>query len=113
MHAFAMIMFAGGIAMAVPDLDDLISLIGAVASSTLALVFPSVLSIMIFWPIRRETTWLGCLPWPIWVVKDVLIALLGVVGSVFGTYASIDNIVAYFQGEDAADKACDITYFPG
>lgn len=106
-------MFAGGIAMAVPDLDDLISLIGAVASSTLALIFPSVLSIVIFWPIRRETSWLGCLPWPVWVVKDALIALLGVVGSVFGTYASLDNIVAYFQDNDAADKACDITYFPG
>ena len=102
----------GGIAMAIPDLEDLISLIGAVASSTLALIFPSILSIMIFWPIRREVSWLGCLPWSVWVVKDALIALLGVVGTVFGTYASIDNIIAYFQADDAAEKACDITYFP-
>jgi proton-coupled amino acid transporter len=106
-------MFVGGIAIAIPDLEDLLSLIGAVASSMLALIFPSILSIMIFWPIRRETSWLGCLPWPVWVVKDAFIALLGVVGSVFGTYASISNIVAYFQGGDEADKACDITYFPG
>ena len=98
--------------MAVPDLDDLISLIGAVASSMLALVFPSLLSLMIFWPVRRKASWLGILSWPVWVVKDVCIALLGVVGSLFGTYASIDNIVVYFQGSDGANSACDVTYFP-
>ena len=98
--------------MAVPDLDDLISLIGAVASSTLALIFPSLLSILIFWRVRHETLWLGCLPWPVWVVKDLLITLLGVVGSLFGTYTALDNIVTYFKENNAAEKACDITYFP-
>lgn len=98
--------------MAVPDLDDLISLIGAVASSTLALIFPSLLSIIIFWPIRSETCWIGCLPWPVWVVKDILIACLGVVGFIFGTYASIDNIVTYFRENSGVEKACDITYWP-
>ena len=95
-----------------PDLDDLISLIGAVASSALALIFPPTLSILVFWRIRRDIHWLGCLWWPVWVVKDVLIVLLGVVGTLFGTYASIYNIVKYFQTQHAGEKACDISYFP-
>ena len=98
--------------MAVPDLDDLISLIGAVASSALALIFPSILSVLIFWRVRSETSWLGCLPWPVWVTKDALIAILGVLGSAFGTYAAMDNIIIYFKRNDEADRACDITYFP-
>lgn len=80
-----------------PDLNDLIALIGAVASSSLALIFPSLLAILVFWKKRRETRWLGCLPWPVWVVKDLLIALLGVVGTLFGTYASILSIVHFFK----------------
>ena len=87
---------AACIALAVPDLNDLIALIGAVASSSLALIFPSLLAILVFWRRRSETYWLGCLPWPIWMVKDLLIALLGMVGTVFGTYAAISSIVHFF-----------------
>ena len=98
--------------MAVPDLDDLISLIGAIASSGLALIFPSILSILVFWSVRKETLWLGYLPWPVWMTKDILIALLGLLGTIFGTYAAINNIIGYFKNNDNADKACDVTYFP-
>ena len=107
-----MIFLVAGIALAVPDLDDLISLIGAVASSTLALIFPSILSILVFWRIRNEFFWLGCFPWPVWVAKDILIALLGVLGTISGTYVSMNRIVTYFQANHAAERACDITYFP-
>ena len=97
--------------MAVPDLNDLISLIGAVASSGLALIFPPVLSILVFWRIRRDIRWLGYLRWPVWVVKDILIILLGVVGTLFGTYASIHSIVEFFKDDHAKEKACDTTYW--
>ena len=89
-----------------PDLDDLISLIGAVASSALALIFPSILSILVFWRIRSGVFWFGCLPWRVWVVKDVLIALLGILGTIFGTYAAIDNIVQYFHQQHTGEETC-------
>lgn len=81
------------IALAVPDLEDLIALIGAVASSSLALIFPALLEIAVFWPDRRERKFCFVFPWIVWVVKDCLILLLGVVGLCFGAYASIANIV--------------------
>ena len=90
------------IGLAVPDLNDLISLIGAVASSALALIFPPILSILVFWRIRDKFRWLGCLPWPVWVVKDILIVTLGVVGTIFGTYASINGIIDFFKNNNAS-----------
>ena len=99
---------AAGIALAVPDLDDLISLVGAVASSALALIFPSILSILVFWRIRRGVF---CLPWPVRVVRDVLVALLGVVGTIFGTYAAMRSTVKYFHDHHTSEKACNITYW--
>ena len=106
------VVLAACLALAVPDLDDLISLIGAVASSSLALIFPSILSILVFWKVRRNVRWLGCLPWPVWVTKDVLICLLGIIGTAFGTYAAMHSIVKYFQTDHLQTNACQITYFP-
>ena len=107
LHYMCIVYFSTAcIALAVPDLDDLISLIGAVASSALALIFPPLLSILVFWRIRHKFRWLGCLPWPVWVGKDVLIITLGVVGSMFGTYASIDNIVHFFRHDKQANDSC-------
>lgn len=80
-----------------PDLGDLISLIGAVASSGLALIFPPLLSILVFWRVRHDIHWLCVFPWQVWVTKDILIISLGVIGTLFGTFASIYSIADYFK----------------
>ena len=82
-----------GIAIGIPDLGDLISLVGAIASSALALMFPPLFEILVFWRQWRY----GCLPFPVWFTKNILIILLGVVGSCFGTYAAISSIVTFFK----------------
>ena len=87
-----------------PDLEDLIALIGAVASSALALLFPALLEIVAFWPERRQRKFLWVLPWEVWVTKDCLILLLGLAGLVLGTYASISNIVINIGKHD---EPCD------
>ena len=87
-------------ALAIPDLGDLISLIGAVASSALALLFPALLEILTFWPDRGQRKFLWVLPWPVWVVKDCLILLLGIAGLVLGSYASIANIIVNIGDKD-------------
>ena len=97
-------MYAGAIAIAVPDLGDLIALIGALASSCLALIFPALLEIMAFWPERRERKFLWIFPWEVWVTKDCLILLLGIVGLILGTYASIASIIANMKGK--AEEPC-------
>lgn len=63
----------------------MISLVGAVSSSALAIVFPSIIEIITFWPHN-----LGKYNWMLW--KDILIIIFGLLGFVFGTYTSIAKI---------------------
>ena len=67
-------------------LGAIISLVGAVSSSTLALIFPPLIEIITFWPDR-----LGKNYWMLW--KDIAIMLFGICGFVFGTYTSIAQIL--------------------
>lgn len=106
---FFLLSFTAIVAVAVPDLGDLISLIGAVASSALALIFPALLEIIVFWPVRRERRFCWVLPWVAWLVKDVLIVSLGVVGMLLGSYASISNIILNINKKD---EPCQSIYRP-
>lgn len=72
------------IAMVVPDLGVVISLVGAVSSSTLALIFPPILELVTFWNHGLTTSM---------YIKDLAILLFGLVGFGFGTYVSIHNIL--------------------
>lgn len=66
----------------VPNLGPIISLVGAVSSSTLALIFPPLIEIITFYPDQ-----LGRYSWMLW--KDIGIMIFGILGFVFGSYASI------------------------
>lgn len=70
----------------VPNLGPIISLVGAVSSSTLALIFPPLIEIVTFWPNK-----LGRNNWILW--KDIGIMVFGILGFVFGSYASIMEIL--------------------
>ena len=98
--------------MAIPDLNGLITLIGAVASCALAFIFPPFLNILTFWNERpplviRVGKLRLSLSWWFIVVKDVAILLLGVLGSIFGTYASIASIVGFFEKHHDLPPYCD------
>lgn len=66
----------------VPNLGPIISLVGALSSSTLALIFPPLIDIITFAPDR-----LGKYYWKLW--KDLAIMIFGILGFFFGSYASI------------------------
>ena len=89
------------LALTIPDLGDLLTLVGALASSALALVFPPFIHLLTFWkdPTRK---FCHCLPKEVWAVKDIAIISVGIIGFSFGTFASIYSIVQYF--EKAAPK---------
>ncbi|CAA9995095.1 unnamed protein product [Nesidiocoris tenuis] len=78
-----LVFFTFCLAIAIPNLSAVISLVGALSSSTLALIFPPIIEIVTFWDsgLSKRT-----------VIKDVLIALFGFTGFLFGTYASLHNI---------------------
>ncbi|KAF5282182.1 hypothetical protein FQR65_LT02879 [Abscondita terminalis] len=78
------------LAAAIPNLGAVISLVGAFSSSALALILPSVIEIVTFWPNK-----LGKYNWIFW--KDILIMLFGFVGFLIGSYVSFLNVISPAQ----------------
>lgn len=68
-------------AIAIPKLEAIISLIGAFGSSSLALIFPPILEILSF-----GLSGMGQYYWKLW--KNIVIIAFGMFSLVSGTYAS-------------------------
>jgi len=75
------------LAASIPEIDLIISLVGAFGSSFLALIFPPILELITFWPRVSKIT----------IIKDALILVFGVIGFGTGTYAAINDIILSFS----------------
>ena len=84
-----------GLAIGIPKLDLFISLIGAFASSALAIIFPPILEILVFYR-TNEARWQKVL----WVCKSLFIIVVGVLGFMTGTFVAIKNIADYVSGNE-------------
>ncbi|NXA32102.1 S36A1 protein, partial [Eudromia elegans] len=73
------------LAVLIPRLDIVITLVGSVCSSALALIFPPLLEIATFYTEGMH---------PVVIIKDVLISLFGFVGFVVGTYQALVELTA-------------------
>lgn len=97
--AFNLILFLIGlcfqisvaIAVVVPQLDLLISFVGAVFFSTLGLLIPAIVEIVHCWNGN-----LGRFYWRL--IKDILIGLFSIVALVSGAYQSLNQMI---NGEDS------------
>jgi len=87
---YTLVLLTFGLAAAIPKLDLFISLVGAMASSTLALMAPAVIDIVTQ---GEKCSWSR-------VFKNVLIFILGFFGFLLGSYVSIRNIIKYFVGDE-------------
>lgn len=81
-----LVMFVVGIAAAAGHhLDILIDLVGAVFLSTLGLLIPAVIDIVMYWKRWGSYNWI--------LVKDSLIIFISLFGLVSGTYIAIHNVI--------------------
>ncbi|KAG8509276.1 Proton-coupled amino acid transporter 2, partial [Galemys pyrenaicus] len=76
----AMVCLTGVLAILVPRLDLVISLVGSVSSSALALIIPPLLEVATYYSEGMS---------PLAVAKDVLISVVGFLGFVVGTYQAL------------------------
>ncbi|XP_014891968.1 proton-coupled amino acid transporter 1 [Poecilia latipinna] len=73
------------LAILIPELDLVISLVGSVSSSFLALIFPPILEILAF-----HTEGLS----PLATIKNLIISVVGLLGFLLGTYIAVIEILA-------------------
>ncbi|XP_020290475.1 proton-coupled amino acid transporter 2-like isoform X2 [Pseudomyrmex gracilis] len=76
------------LAEAIPKLGLFISLVGAVSSTALALVFPPIIEMIVYW--HNNISFFT-------IAKDVAIILIGVLGFATGTYESVTSIIKSFS----------------
>lgn len=74
-------------AFIVPKLDLFISFIGAVGSSTLALIVPPILDLLVFWPLAGYSSKV--------LAKDLFILAFGIYIFLAGTFLSLNDIFKY------------------
>lgn len=79
------------LAAAVPNLGPFISLIGAVCLSTLGLMFPAIIEIVVMW----DEPGLGRFNWILY--KNCALIGFGVLGFLTGTYVSLIEIAESFH----------------
>jgi len=82
------------LAVLIPDLGLFISFVGAVSSSTLAIIFPPILNMLVNYDIGY-----GKFHWSLW--KDLGVMLFGIVGFLSGTYVSLEQIIYGKQNQQA------------
>lgn len=82
------------VAGAVPKLDMFISLVGAFSSSSLALIFPPLFHILVFWEEREDMSRRQVV---MWIAKNLFITLFGIIGFLTGTYCALEQIFTFFR----------------
>ena len=101
----AVVFVVGLVAALVPDLGDLIALIGALTGSALSLVVPSLIDLYCPRPNRKK-----------WEVPcDILIISIGVIGGIAGTIQAVFNVIDGYHDDDsvASDLADAVDISPG
>merc|ERR1711990_257804 len=94
-----LVMFTCALAIAIPDLGDFIALIGACASSLLALVFPPLIDLLT----NRSVS-------PLSLTKNIFIMSFGIVGGIVGPVTSIMSVVAVLTSPEGEDECIPIDW---
>ncbi|XP_057312174.1 neutral amino acid uniporter 4-like [Hydractinia symbiolongicarpus] len=86
-----LVLLTSALAASIPQLDNFIALIGAVASSGLAIIFPPLFHILTF---RKNGLTI------LELIKDIFIISVGVIAFAVGGYTAVTNIVKGFDSSN-------------
>jgi proton-coupled amino acid transporter len=84
-----LVVFTFSLAVNVPRIDLFISLVGAIASSTLAIIIPPILDIIVFYEASNRSK--------VKLVKNILIIIFGFYIFIAGTWVSVNDIIEYLR----------------
>lgn len=87
---------------AAPFLGLVISLLGALCVSALAIIFPAMADVCVNWEDRKGG---ACL-----VIRNVMIILFGIGGLIAGTYASVHGIIIESMKDSEDQQKKQITH---
>jgi len=89
---YTIVLVTFSLAAAIPNLGDLISLVGAFSSSTLALMAPTAIYLIVNYEDLRGVRG------RVIIFANVFLFMVGFIGMVAGTYVSVGNIVDHLTG---------------
>lgn len=90
----ATMIIMGAITVAVPNLDPIISLVGAVFLSVLGILVPAVIETVYFWPDLGTCKWI--------LIKNILLSIFAMFALVAGSIVSVQDIIKEYAGEHKA-----------
>ncbi|XP_004924909.2 proton-coupled amino acid transporter-like protein pathetic [Bombyx mori] len=76
------------IAIAFPNIGNLMGLLGAFCLSNMGFIFPAIIELLVVW----EDPGLGKYRWRLW--KNVLVLLVGILLFIAGTYSNVKGLIA-------------------
>uniref|UniRef100_A0A5K3FZ76 Aa_trans domain-containing protein n=2 Tax=Mesocestoides corti TaxID=53468 RepID=A0A5K3FZ76_MESCO len=88
-----LILFTYAVAMLVPHLDLMLSLLGSVSSSALSLLVPPVVELIHLWPDRQQISHFYLTV----VTKNALLLLVGLFSAICGTAATVIQIITVLR----------------
>lgn len=79
------IIIMGAVAIAVPNLDPIISLVGAVFFSVLGILVPAVIETVYYWPNLGAGKWI--------LIKNIILSIFAIFALVTGSIVSVQEII--------------------
>jgi len=79
------------LAVAFPNLDLFISLIGALCLSALGIAFPAIIEQCTWWYQCQGSSFI------LMTIKNILLVIFGIFGLIVGTYVSLKGIFEHFS----------------
>lgn len=85
------IIIMGAVAVAVPNLDPIISLVGAVFFSVLGILVPAVIETVYCWPNMGAGQWI--------LIKNIILSVFAIFALVAGSIVSVEQIIEEYSGD--------------